>query len=64
MCALLGISQTCGGGEGMKRIKQLTDTNRMPRVRIVTAKIQICQHEKCVLCLCACKSERKQRKIV
>ncbi len=56
----LGISQTCGGGEGLKPKR---DTNRMPGVTIVAAEIKTCLREKRALCLCwcACELERKQR---
>lgn len=59
MCCSLGISQTCGGRERVTRVKPLRDMSRMPGVRIVTAKIKICQPEKCAYaCVCMQTAER------
>lgn len=59
LCSL-DISQTCGGRRGAKHTKPWRETNRMPGVRIATAKKLKHASVKSVpanllLCLCACK---------
>lgn len=57
----LGISQTCGGREGPKRMKRQREADKMPEVRVVKTEIKTPRHEKCALCLClrACKLPEK-----
>lgn len=42
LCAL-GISQTCGGRQRMKNIRQQRETNTMPGVRKMAAQMKTCQ---------------------